>query len=634
MAITVLNELQQRLHAVAIAGTGVIAEDFRLKKAIAQIEAMTAQSPVFAKIHQTAAPLADAGTPEKEMVLLDAVTLLDAVVCTQGDYKIEGEVQPIALNGAGVLKQCRYRELEPLRTALTTTGSGRYEVISSAFQNREPALSDFRLRRALVAALADSYGDMVTLVSSVIEYLGADMVPALKQGFDPQGKKDMARRVALIRKLAGNRENDFYLDLLETASSEIKQEAIGALAMDNRNIDILLGLAKTEKGNIKKAAMLALSRMDVDQSNRFWLELLKKKHLPSLPYMTRLTDPSIADAAAVVLDEFVHTPCTAVTKEEITAYTNSLNTVSHTIANKSSEKLFSVLVELAKNPPVLPVKLSANQHSPENGECSLAELLSRQIAAGLVYCPTDAVKSMAARLYAQHPDYATAAFTAALLTDNTRAYDDFSPCFEQGKNAGALLDILKNLYYQKKFSNNETSGYMLFNQLQLEPQSWERTQQFVCKTLDIRWFQLLMQEKTGLLKTLLGKGQEKQENLDDLLVRWINPNDAASTGLLRDYFYRRAKLAINEDALKGYKQCGGDDFSGLLIKLVQKRNDAFWIIYGMYRKYPMPLNTALSELRQLQPRDQQTKARLEAWITRLQTGEETLCVPEINEGEE
>ena len=82
MALPLLNELQERLHACAIAGLNVIGEDFRLARALEQLAQAQASSPVLARIYQTAAPLADPACADKASVLLDAITLVDAVVLT------------------------------------------------------------------------------------------------------------------------------------------------------------------------------------------------------------------------------------------------------------------------------------------------------------------------------------------------------------------------------------------------------------------------------------------------------------------------------------------------------------------------------------------------------------------------
>ena len=51
MALPLLNELQERLHACAIAGLNVIGEDFRLARALEQLAQAQASSPVLARIY-------------------------------------------------------------------------------------------------------------------------------------------------------------------------------------------------------------------------------------------------------------------------------------------------------------------------------------------------------------------------------------------------------------------------------------------------------------------------------------------------------------------------------------------------------------------------------------------------------
>ena len=53
MDIGPIYELRSRLRAAAIAGTGLLSEDFRLKRAAEAMKPLETSSPVFAKIVQT-----------------------------------------------------------------------------------------------------------------------------------------------------------------------------------------------------------------------------------------------------------------------------------------------------------------------------------------------------------------------------------------------------------------------------------------------------------------------------------------------------------------------------------------------------------------------------------------------------
>ena len=64
---------------------------------------------------------------------------------------------------------------------------------------------------------------------------GKKIVPLLKDGFEPCGKKDMVRRAMLIRELAGVDENDWYIKILPETQKEILEIIIKALGEDSNN---------------------------------------------------------------------------------------------------------------------------------------------------------------------------------------------------------------------------------------------------------------------------------------------------------------------------------------------------------------------------------------------------------------
>ena len=66
MDISPLYELRARLRAAMIAGTGLLSEDFRLKRAVEAFAPLEKASPVFAKIGQLAGALLLPDTENKE----------------------------------------------------------------------------------------------------------------------------------------------------------------------------------------------------------------------------------------------------------------------------------------------------------------------------------------------------------------------------------------------------------------------------------------------------------------------------------------------------------------------------------------------------------------------------------------
>ena len=160
MNLQPLFDLKDRLEHAAVAGTGLLDEDFRLKRARESLTPLAAASPVFGKI--TAGVDALFSTPQEKRggALLDVLALVDAVVYTQGSTGGEGELTPLASDGVGSLCVLSYGQLHPLLEALKGTGSGRFSLVANAWKEHPEYFSDYRVLPALIEGLGDGYADM------------------------------------------------------------------------------------------------------------------------------------------------------------------------------------------------------------------------------------------------------------------------------------------------------------------------------------------------------------------------------------------------------------------------------------------------------------------------------------------
>lgn len=270
--------LQERLTAAALAGTGLLAEDFRLRRALDAFAPLEAASPVFARVGQQVRALLAPDCADPAGGLLDALNLLDAVLCTQAVVRAPSPVQPVTLpqNQLSVPLQVPYSTLQPLLEALR---SGRAQYVSEQHFAHPELFRDPRVRIAMVDALAAARSDLADRVQHWLCFGGETdtLLPLLKKGFDPKGGKGMARRVQVIDAIAGAAENDFYCAQLEQAEGEVRQALLFALRSAPQNADLLLALARTERGKAKKLARFSLSFMDSPEVWAFWKKELAKK---------------------------------------------------------------------------------------------------------------------------------------------------------------------------------------------------------------------------------------------------------------------------------------------------------------------------------------------------------------------
>ena len=132
MNLNPLYELKERLESGIIAGVSLLSEDFRLARAVEQIEPLSKASPVFQKIYQSAMQLLSDEGDRKGDMLLDILGFVDAVLTTQAVTEVEGSLEPLEVAEGSLCCEVPYSQLAPLLLALSTSGSGHYSMIVEA----------------------------------------------------------------------------------------------------------------------------------------------------------------------------------------------------------------------------------------------------------------------------------------------------------------------------------------------------------------------------------------------------------------------------------------------------------------------------------------------------------------------
>ena len=283
MNLQPLYDVKARLEQAAIAGTGLLGEDFRLQRAAESLKPLAAASPVFGKIDGGLRALLSAPAGERSGRLLDLLALVDAVAYTQGKTGMAGELEPLP-TGGGTFQQISYGQLSPLLTALTTTGGGRLEIIQSAWEDHPEFFTDYRVLPAVVDGLGDSYGEIAELNAKILKQSGPAALPLLKEGFDPAGNRAMARRVEVISALEGAGATPWLREVLPQAKKDVRAAVLTALGKDAKNLSLLLELAQTEKGANRDAVLKALAGQEGEPVASFWAREVEK-HSQSVKFL-------------------------------------------------------------------------------------------------------------------------------------------------------------------------------------------------------------------------------------------------------------------------------------------------------------------------------------------------------------
>lgn len=272
MSIPVLQQVYDETRRLSIAGSGLAAGDFRLKKLVEPLQASAAKAPVFGKVADAIKKVVEAPQDQSANALLELGTLTTAILYTQGDTTATGTITPIPTVNLGLpATNTSARVLKPLIEALTTTGSGRLELIKDAHERG--AFKDLRLMRYAMAAIDDKYGEIGDFVAKqILPIYGKAVYPELQSEYNPKGRGDDGRRLRLLHQLDSEATRPLVDSALEEGSKEVKLAAIACLEGRPDAVEFLLQQVKAKAQDVRAAALQAISSFDTPEV----IEVLKK----------------------------------------------------------------------------------------------------------------------------------------------------------------------------------------------------------------------------------------------------------------------------------------------------------------------------------------------------------------------
>lgn len=609
MDISPLYELRIRLKNAMISGCSLMEEDFRLKRAAEAMKPLEAASPVFAKIGQLMRVLLAEDCKDRSGALLDAITLVDAVLCTQGAVNVPGEVEEIETTPWGsAVTNAPYSVLHTLLDALTASGGGRYAFVMETRENHPELFEDYRVKPALVKALGASYAELAEQVAQWLKESGESILPLLYKDFAPKGKKEMVRRVQVIDAVAGAKANGFYLEQLPESEKEVRGALIYALRHERENAALLMDLTKTEKGGNKKMALWALVSMDGEAVEAFWKAYMEKKPGEAAAYLaescTEWASRLVAESLKTLLAPWVHYSGSSENREEFT--------------KEKAGLLFAHLRALpGKTGPAVAVcfrmaaELKGNLDRKLEGEKAVWNLaglpgcgayrnisFSRAMPHLLRYMfyikPDKGLGELAISLYEELGDaYFPAAAVAKMLF---ASQDEFVEWMDRrmykkslmGKklNRDAVEDlclIFDNVYWDEKHRS-----YVV----RIAPYSEADGQRHeFCRPLH--------QPLDGYFTDLFIECRHTK--LDGYLERWIQPDNREYCEKLKNYFYNRARTTQdNRIYLAPLRKCGLTECGGLAVKYFKSKNQIYgWDAWNYLHSMPGTWEAKLKETEEL-----------------------------------
>ena len=435
-----LYELKNRLENVAVVGINLVKDDFRLKRAVEQVKEYSTAAKVFKQIYDMGSSLISTNDEDKCDLFLDLLALLDAVLCTQattysGDKP--QEINTIAKN-KDYYKELHYSELSPLIYAFTETGGGRLNIIIDSFKTNPEIMKDFRVKTYMIHGLSDKYSEISDRMAEELKKQGKEVVPLLKDGFDPQGKREMISRLEIIASLCKEEENDFYKYCIENGSKEMKENAISELKYCQDNIDYILDLIKTEKGSVKNKAYVSLLWMNDSRAEKEWDKFFKKKPFDNI-YSFQFTNQQWA---IDYLNNFI--------KEYIVELKNkTLKTAEERrVVESEVAKICSVSFnkEINKN-------LDYYRELYPYNKYEVKRILSYYIVANLNKEITELIKELSKKY---EGEFLEQEFLISLIKDKPETtYKNFSKFAGAGKDEKGIKKLFHTFFANNKLSKNK-----------------------------------------------------------------------------------------------------------------------------------------------------------------------------------
>ena len=632
MDLTPLYELRERLRAGAIAGAALAADDFRLARALEGLAPLEKASPVFAKLGQLARSVLAPDCQDRAGALLDAITLCDAVLTTQGAVAVPGELEALPPRAGGTaLTNAPYSVVAPLVEALTTSGSGHYSTVVDTHETHPELFSDYRVRDALVKALGAKYAELADTAGQWLCQEDKSILPLLTQGFDPAGKKEMARRVQVIDTIAGGSLNDWYISQLEGAKKQVRVMLIYALRHCPENLELLLKLAKTEKYDNKDAARWALARIQNPGALPFWREMMEADLIENGRFFMASNSPAATALTAELLERELEDLLAPDDAPWYTEKEKRLANLLYALVGKTGP----AICDAYRKGAALGTKLDGSrvwkngkgQHINEQMffqrpggkkhpfSVALVEVLNQSIQ----WNPDPGLCALAEELYESYGGlWAGPAVCAALLTKGAEEAAAvgkklLAPSLLERLTGKEEKQLLMNLVFGELAGPGGALPDFMRQGMDIVRPAYRRLNNDPAGLVKAFWVDLYY---TPIAAPLDGWWYElmMRHRMDQKLQYFIDKEDPALCQKIGEYFCRRIKMGVLDMPLQyafsALTGCGWTQWKGLLLSYIQHTSQSvhYWEVRNILQYLPISCKEKGEELA-----DIYAKGRFSGW---------------------
>ena len=397
-------ELRTRLYASAAAGCAIIAEDFRLKRAVEAFKPMSEANKVFGKLYDMCNALLTSADPATSII--DCIALADALAVTQGVFADDSETKPAPKNEKMKPAHLTCAKIEEYKELIRKSQYDKQDFEEGFFRD----ISDPRILTSVMNVAGKNGIGIASLLIQIESVCGEEIIPALFDSIDLSNKNATGNQIRFISSVYREKYNVRYIEFAEKEENPqgVRCAAVEAMIFAKENEDRLLNIFRVSKGKVKQSALLALAKMNSTHAEP---ELEKAvKNLKST--QTELITESGLKAAV----DYARADHEIILKNgESSRGTNhpfSISFMSELKNKKDIVDIFEKWGEKYSHEPITP-----SHSSP------VFRHINEVLVSNLYEHPEDEdYRSLIIDLYRKYPDvYLPAAFTLMLMTDPEHA---------------------------------------------------------------------------------------------------------------------------------------------------------------------------------------------------------------------
>ncbi|HMK47967.1 MAG TPA: HEAT repeat domain-containing protein, partial [Methanocella sp.] len=277
MSVSIVNDVQIEVRRLAVAGSDVAVGDNRMKRLSLEIRRMEDRLPVFARLAGSIESLTnpEAGSPAGN--LLEAATLTNALLYTQGVFGVEGELVVPESFGPDLPTSASYRTISLVREAVLRYALPSSELLEKVCEEGE--FVDLRLLDTFIELLYSSSSDTANLVcKKILPAYGETILPKLLNGYNVNGRVGDGRRLELIAGILKEKGEDMYIDALKDGSEDVKVSALKCVGYVPESTDIIIEYSRSGIVGVRSAAFEMLAEINSEAASDRIIEALRNSN--------------------------------------------------------------------------------------------------------------------------------------------------------------------------------------------------------------------------------------------------------------------------------------------------------------------------------------------------------------------